>query len=82
MGGEKNKDVRWDKFVRYILFYDTRVGLQKAEQRVKDGILGNTNVGYCVMEESTKVNEKQERILQVKGVESVKEHQLQTVQGG
>ena len=39
-----------------------RVGLQKEDWRVKDGILGDISVWYCAMQGSTNVNKKKQKV--------------------
>lgn len=58
--------------------HDVRVGLQKEDWRIKDGILGDISVLFCVMEESTNVNKKQnvERACQRVGTSKLKEQRV------
>lgn len=58
--------------------HDIRVGLQKEDWRIKDGILGDISVLFCVMEEPTNVNKKQnvERACQRVGTSKSKERRV------
>ena len=59
--------------------HDVRVGLQKEDWKIKDGILGDNSVLFCVMEESTNVNEKKqnmERACQRVGTSKSKERRV------